>query len=427
MRRLLVLISSAALCLSPTLSSTAALAGTGGSASIAAAAAPAPVRTKFAMVASAYGTRVQGGELPVGSDDTAYERIACTNLAGLSKVNFVADQTIPGLGKAEGVRTRVWTERTGDTISSFALHSIAKLTIGDPSRGAIEITGIRSLSQAFNRNGRFGTKSENEIARITLQQAGQPAQVLAIPAPGRTLTIPGLLELSLGKTNRKVTTSAASVSADVIDLKLLFSGTRARVAQTKAVIQGGIRQGIFRGFAAGLEGRALADNTKVGRIPLSIVPCRGNTEEFKNVTGVALGDLGSASGVAAAHRTSNRPRVAQGTAAGRVAEVSLFDGRVVVKGILGVANVKRERGVLTRNTEGSTVLDVVIDGETYSFPAIGKIRIPGLVELDDRVVTRTSNGLKVVGLRVTALDGSGAVIDLAVGEIAIRPGVPAGR
>ena len=349
-------------------------------------------------------------------------------MAGTDLNNYEADLVIPGLGKVEGVRTRVWTEKKGDTVSSYSKHSIARLVIGSSALGSLEIQGISSVSRAFNDGGRYGTEATNEIARIVLKVAGQPVQQLPIPAPGRTLTVPGLASISLGKSVKKVTRSFARISSNVVDISVIPLGTRARIAQTNASIAGGINQGIFKGYAAGVEARGLADNLKVGRTPLSLVPCRGTEgrDKGKDIAGVDLGDLGQLRGVASGARASNLPRVAEGTVAGRVAEVSLLDGRIQINGILGVANVKRERGVLTRNSKGSTVLEIIIDGESYKIPAVGVLEIPGLIKLEDAVEVRTQNGLKVIGLRITLLDGTGAVLDLGVAQLGIRPGVRPG-
>lgn len=431
MRRVLpVAVAAAALCFSqlPASTATAPLGNVSAGVS-SAAAAPQKVRTKFALSSAAYGTRVNGGSVPANSRDTAYQRIGCTNIAGTDLNNYEADLTIPGLGKVEGVRTRVWTQKRGDTVSSYSKHSIARLVLAQSALGSLEIQGISSLSQAFNDGGRYGAKATNDIARIVLKVAGQPVQQLPIPAPGRTLTVPGLAKISLGKSVKRVTRSFARISANVLDISVLPLGTRVRVAQTNASIQGGIAQGVFKGYAAGVEARGLADNLKIGRTPLSLIPCQGTDgrERGKDIAGVELGELGSLRGVASGVTAQNFPRVAKGTVAGRVAEVSLFGDRVQINGILGVANVKRERGVLTRDSKGSTVLEIIVDGQSYKIPAIGSLEIPGLLKLQDAVEIRTKNGLKVIGLRITLLDGTGAVIDLGVAQLGIRPGVRAGR
>lgn len=427
MRRVLpVAVAAAALCFSQLPASTAAVTAGGLTNAVATAAAPQQkVRTRFALAGSAYGSRAEGGSVPANSRDTAFQRIGCTNVAGASRNNFVADQVLPGLGKAEGIRSRVWSEKKGGTVSVFSKHSIARVVLASSALGSLEVRGLTSLSHAFNKNGRFGVDFDNEVARIVFKPAGAPAQSLPIPAPNRTLTIPGLARISLGKSTRTVTNQFARISSNVLDVTVIPTGTRVRVAQTNASIQSGIKQGVFRGYSAGIEARGLDDNLKVGRTPLTLIPCRGTLgkETGKDIAGVDLGDLGNVRGVASGAKTRNQATVATGTVGGRVASVSLLDDRIQVNGILGVANVKRERGRLTRDSKGSTVLEVIIDGESYAFPALGAIEIPGLVKLQDRIEVRTKNGLRVIGLRITLLDGTGAVLDLGVAEIGIRPGV----
>lgn len=431
MRRVLpVAVAAAALCISQLPAQAGVAAGTSPSASAySAKAAPQKTRTKFALAGSAYGSRVEGGSIPASSRDTAFQRVGCTNVAGNDRVNYTADATIPGLGKAEGIRSRIFTTKVGNTVTSTSTHSIAKVTIGSPALGAIEIYGLRSTSSAFNKGGKFGTTSDNEIARIVLRVAGQGVQELAIPAPGRTLTVPGVASITLGTANKAVGKDFARISSNVLDVKVIPLGTRVRVAQSNAVIQSGIKQGVFKGYSAGVEASGLADNVKVGREPLTLLSCRGTQGQNtgKDLAGVDLGELGSLAGVASGATTTNAPRVAQGTVAGRVAQVSLLGGRIQVNGILGVANVKRERGKLTRNSDGSTVLEVIIDGQSYSLPALGELEIPGLAKLEDAVEIPTKNGLRVIGLRITLLDGTGAVVDLGVAQIGIRPGVAAGK
>ncbi|WP_139982262.1 choice-of-anchor P family protein [Nocardioides litoris] len=390
---------------------------------VAAKVAGPKVRTKFALRTVAYGTRVDGGSLPAGSSATAYDRISCTNQTGRERVNFVADQVIPGLGKAEGIRTRVWTAKKGNRVSAYSMHQIAKLTIGNPSVGALEITGLKSVSEAFNDNGRYGTTFDSEVARIVLKAGTRVVASYPIPSPKRALTIPGLLRIALGTAERRTGPRSADVFGNALEITVLPTGTKARVAQTNARIAGGIEQGVFNGYSAGVEARALADNTRVGRQPLNPLPCRGSDLRVERVAGVNLGSLGGLRGVAATAQGTNRPRVARGTVTGSVAQASLLDGRVRIEGIKAVATAQRKDGKLTRSSEGSTVLDVTIDGRKFSFPALGKITIPGLVELDDEVVEKTQNGLKVIGLRVKVLNGTGAVVDLGVAQIGVRPGV----
>jgi hypothetical protein len=49
------------------------------------------------------------------------------------------------------------------------------------------------------------------------------------------------------------------------------------------------------------------------------------------------------------------------------------------------------------------------------------MEIPGIAKLERAVVKRGHSGLSVIGLRITLLDGSGAVINLAEANLRIRP------
>ena len=92
----------------------------------------------------------------------------------------------------------------------------------------------------------------------------------------------------------------------------------------------------------------------------------------------------------------------------------------MVDGIVGEAHVTRHGNKVTRNTNGSTVGTITANGEPQSFPDTGVLEIPGVAELEPRVVQKIPGGIKVVGLRITLLDGTGAVIDLATAKIRIE-------
>ena len=81
--------------------------------------------TPFAMTASAYGSRVQGGQIPADSGRTAFSYIGCTKLAGKSRINQLVEGNLGGEGVVRGVDTRSWTSRTDGVVNSFAKTDIA--------------------------------------------------------------------------------------------------------------------------------------------------------------------------------------------------------------------------------------------------------------------------------------------------------------
>jgi hypothetical protein len=101
-----------------------------------------------------------------------------------------------------------------------------------------------------------------------------------------------------------------------------------------------------------------------------------------------------------------------------VSTVNLGGGQLVVRAVVGKAHVSRTpQGVVT-SARGTRLGSVTASGTTLSFPPTGVLEIPGLAKLERRVVTRTAQGIDVIALRITLLDGSGAVIDL--GEARMR-------
>jgi hypothetical protein len=386
--------------------------------------APAMVRVPFAVSAAAFGTRASGGQLPLNSDDTAFQVMGCTNLVGQSRRNFVANQQIPGLGRAEGVTTRVWSVKSGKTVSSYSTHSIAKLVLADTPLGSLEIRGINSVSRAYNQAGKFKASTETSIGKIIAKPTGAPAQVVPIPTPDQPIEIPGLAKISIGSSTRKVTKDGAEAAANAIDIRVLPLGTRARVAHTQAAITGGVARGVFKGYSAGVVARGLDDNTKIGRLPLSLMPCQGTggKTQGKDIAKLDLDQL-VVSGVSTSQRSQRTSTAVQGFERGRVARVTLGDGRVAIGAIVGQVNVKRTSKGVTSNIKGTTVGKIVVDGQVRAIPKNKPLEIPGLVRIQDRVRTKVKNGLKVSALRITLLDGTGAVVDLGVAELAIRPGV----
>ena len=394
------------------------------SASPASPVAKATVKTGFALYSTGVGSVVTGGQLPAGSDGTAFTMIGCTVRAGITKSNFVEETTVPGLGVLSGIRTRLWTEKSGDVVSSYSTHRVAEVVIADNPLGTLTLEGVRSLSRAYHDGTRFRTETETQVAKIVLTPAGGPEQVLDIPAPGEPIVVPGLARISVGNKVTQNITDGVRVAADALDIKVIPSNTRARIAHTAARIQRGAPFGTFRGFSAGVQARGLDDNVKIGRTPLSLMPCKGTKGQVKNkaIAAVHLGDQAVVRGLDSEQMGAQRPGSATAYELGHVAKVNLGNGQLIVDGITGKANVTRTATTLERDTKGTTIGTITANGREYKFPDSGVIRIPGVAKLEEGLVRNIKNGISVIALRITVLDGTGAVIDLGVAEVSIRKG-----
>jgi hypothetical protein len=378
-------------------------------------------RTPFAFKSATYGSRVRGGSIPASSGTTSYQAIGCTNAAGVDKTNVVSSLEIPGLGVAKDVDTHNWTERKNGVYSSYSTHDITKLVLAEDDFGELAIKGLSSYSRAYHDAGGFHAQTSTQVKSITYTPTGGQPQALEVPTPGNPVVVPGELSIAVGSEKRKVTASMAKARADVLDVRLIESGTQVRVAHTGAKLARGVKRGLFAGRSAATQVTALDDLFKSGPQPQLLMPCQGTMgkEKGKDVASVDLSPLAVVGAASTRQLGRQRAGKAEGYELARVASVDLGGGQLVITGIQGKANVTRTRDGLTADTKGTKFLSATVNGTEYSFPDLDGVSIPGLVEIETGVETKYNSGIEVVAVRLTMLDGSGAVIDLGHAKLLI--------
>lgn len=412
--------------------SLAAVAGTtlaltagstvGTTAAHAGAAAAASEPTGYAMTAFGYGTRVVGGDVPANSGQTAYQVLGCNNKAGIDKSNTEAYQAIPGVGVARGAVTRVWTQQSGGVVSSYGRHTLESLTINEAT-GKLVIEGIQSTSRAWHDSTGFHRNSGTRVGDLTYTPTGGEPQSVEAPLPGQPVTVPGIGVIAVGEQSGFATGGNARAAATALAITRTVSGTESRIARSTATIAGGVRGGLFGGFGYGSQATGLADNTRSGPTPLQLVPCQGTRGEFVQRT-VASVDLGNGivlDGLATGQSASQDADSAQGYEAGRVNNVAINGEDLVVRDVRGRAVAELTRAGLSRSTNGTEVGEVTANGESRTFPESGVLVIPGVARLERSLVTRYPDGIGVIALRITLLDGSGAVLNLGKATMRVRP------
>lgn len=382
--------------------------------------AASKVKTPFAMKANGYGTRIDGGSIPAGSGTTAYQVIGCTNKAPIARRNDVASVTVPGVGIVEGVRTRnntFFNAKRGKT-TVVSTHDVARVELGP-----LVLRGVSSTAMAWHDRKGFHRKVASDLLSITAE-----GQSFPVPAPGQTLRIPGLATITLGEdrgfVNQKV---GAYASANAVKVVLEPSGTVVRIAHSSAQIYRGLEVGRFRGQAFGTQVHAADENIRSGPQPLSYLPCQGTQGKIrtKNIAGLDLEEqivVGAVENEVMGRTAGSGTRKrATGFTQSRIARVTL--GPLTVNAIKARANVTRFRnGKLVRNAQGTTLGEIVVDGEPQSIPDPGEsLEIPGLLKLEAHIVERIKNGIKVTALRLTLLDGTGAVVNLGNTRMEIKP------
>ena len=383
--------------------------------------------TTYAFQGSGYGTRIIGGQLPASSGTTAYQHIGCTDLAGLNRTNDVGDATVPGLGTASGVRTRVWTSARHGVVASHARHTIAELTLASSGLGSLTLDAIRSDAKAFHDGSGFHATTDTTIGGITFTPpVGQP-QTLPAPTPDQPVTIPGLATISLGTSATSHGAHAAAAKALALRIDVVASGSSVKVALSHAQLNDGLTGGVFRGHSnATRVVSALTDLVHSGPNPLSLMGClgTGGVVRTKSLAGLNVGGQLVVDGLSSAQEGSQGDGRAHGFERAKIARIDLGGGQLIVNAIVGKANVTRTSHGWVRNARGTQLGSITVGGQAQTFPPSGVIEIPGVARLERKVVTKTRTGISVVALRITLLDGSGAVINL--GEAALRIDRPQG-
>lgn len=373
-----------------------------------------PKATPYAFRAVSYGTRVRGGQIPASSGTTSYQAIACTNQLGTAKENQVATVDLPGLGQVQGVHTTTGTTGSGDDVSTYATHEIAGLNLQVPNVLGLQVKGIQASSVASHDATGYHASTDVAVARLTLTVAGQVAVDLPIPKPGAPVDVPGLLSISIGKEKKVTTDGSAAAKADGLLIKILPTHTSIRVAHTATKLDTGIKRGLFYGKANATQVRALSDLVRSGPQPLQVMPCQGTDGNVRSKSLAATGIPGVLQVTAGGTELSGKQtdRKANGYTTASVGHADVLNGVLVLDAIRARAHVSRTKGHVDADTEGTGVGQVLLNGQPVPLDSLDGLEVPGVLRVDTDVETKSKAGIEVVAVRITLLDGSGAVIDL---------------
>lgn len=386
-------------------------------------AAPKATRTtSFAFRASGFGTRVVGGQVPAGSSTTGYQVIGCTNQAGRSRTNHVGRAALPGLGTVSGVRTHVWTTSRHGVVTAHSTHTIGKVLLARSALGSLSLDALTSRARATHDSSGFHATTHTHLGDLTFTPPAGPAQSLPAPTPDQPVTVPGLATVYVGQHVTHHSAAGASARAFALRVDVVPTGTSIRIARSYAALAAGLTGGVFSGHSAGTRVvTAAGDIAASGPNPLSVMPCQG-THGRAHEKSLASTDLGGqlvVKGARSQERGSQGVGRAHGTSRAEVARVAL-GGQLVINGIVGKVSVSRHGRHVSRSTHGTRLGTVTVAGQRQTFPKTGVLEIPGVAKLERAVTARTHHGIRVIGLRITLLDGSGAVVDLAEATLRIR-------
>lgn len=379
---------------------------------------------KFAFRANGYATRITGGQVPADSAPVAYQVLPCTNQVGADKVNNLTEVELPGLGTVSGTRTRVWTTHKKGVVSTWSRHKVASVVLSDSPLGTLSITAVRTTARAYHDADGFHTETSTELGELEFKPPIGPAQTLPLPAPNQPVDIPGFAVITLAHSKTRSNADGAIAFANGLKVELLATDTVVRIAHARAEIAHGVRTGIFHGYSSGVSGKLAADAVSLGRNPNTVMPCPGTDGKVrtKSLVGLDLAGQAVVGAVENKQMAKQNRRRATGYQQSSVASINLGDGALVIDGIVAKARVTRVGGKVTKSSKGTRLGSITVNGERQSLPDTGVLEIPGLASIEPGVVKKTRTGLTVVGLRITLLDGTGGVIDLATAKMRIsRP------
>ncbi len=405
----------------------AGLGVTGHTATASGAERAAPERvaaTPYALKTRGYGSKVVGGEVPAGSDTTAFERIGCTNKAGKVKRNHEAEVEVPGLGVASGVTTTLRTTRNDGVVSSSSVQRIASVELAESSVGTLTIEALRSEARTFHNGKGFQAEATTDVGRIVLTPAGGEPEVISVPSANEPVTIPGLAEIKVGRMISTESANGSFAKANALIVRVFESGTKATLGLAQSRMNDGVEKLLFRGHSSGIQATGLEGAASKGRTPLSLMPCQGTLGKVlkKRIAGLDLTDAIEVGTLTSRQRANQTLKQAHGYERGSRREHRLRRRRAGHRGHRRPGQHRSARTARIRfDARGTTVGTITADGEPQTFPDTGILEIPGVARLEAKV-DRADQGqsLSVVGVRVTLLDGSGAVIDLGTASIGAK-------
>lgn len=401
-------------------------------------------RTNFGLEGTAYGTLVEGGQLPATSGKSAFSWISCTREAGREASNHVASANLGNAVEVGAVTSanRTWKNATGVHMGST--NSIASVTIGDPSaqEGALEVKALETNAHAWHDDKGYHAKTrttgflvatagttpiQTNIEQLPVLQV--PGQKFEVPLPksGEYLTIPGVVTLTSDWTNNVTTRTFGHASVNGLRLDLEATDAMVILGRAWARVNGGVPAGVMGGRAFGSELKLLDGSVTSGQTAVKPLPCPGTGGVWKSRSSLGSTIPGTASlGVTKSQvygkQSTNRSAIAKTRST--VAEVTLGNGQVSLNAIAAQANVNKSRtGQVTKNSNGTSPGTITLNGKTRALPLDGTYPLGDLGTIETNEVTRSKFGIKVTSVKVTLFNGTAAdsVLHLGNAWTSIRP------
>lgn len=201
--------------------------------------------------------------------------VSCTSQAGVSHVNQQLGVDPPsGIAAINGIRSHSWTTAHQGTVSSWASNKIHSVVLADLPAGTLKLSGIVARSHVWHDAQGYHSAGTTSLAAIKLD-TGAGVVNFPVPAPGQTVTVPGVGSIKRGDPVETADSKHAAVNSNALVLTQQSSGSKTNIAHAFARIDANPHGGIFHGSAYSSKLTALDGTIKSGATSLRVMPCTG--------------------------------------------------------------------------------------------------------------------------------------------------------
>ena len=400
---------------------TAAQAGAGDS---------GQVVTNFGMQASAFGTRVKGGDVPASSGRSAWAYLGCTKLAGVGRGNHLVGIRPGDTGNVRGIDSSVGTYRRDGAVHSRAVNKIASAEFSNQS-GSLTINGLKAVADTWHDDRGFHRSGSIRFLSIAAESNGQPVPVPDDPREGQVVTIPGLATLTFFADGGRVSAHSAKAVVTALKVELIPTDTVVLLGNASAMIQDDVPTGILAGQGRAVDGSAFDGTVTTGKVPVQPLTCAGTDGEWvtNSTADVDIAGVAHLRALSASARGEQLDRShGYGRTLGRVGQATLTlptGQELVIEAVVGQANVRKNGDKLVRDIKGTRIGSITLDGLTQALPTPGDpLVIAGLVKVSAPIVEKTRYGIRMIAAPVTLFpgpDGGELVLNLGRARASLTP------
>ncbi|MBA2560121.1 MAG: hypothetical protein H0V07_09585, partial [Propionibacteriales bacterium] len=301
---------------------------------------------------------------------------------------------------------------------SVNVRSVNTIAQVGTDTSALQIKGIRTVAHVWHNARGFHRSSRTTVGGVFSHGIRQTRV-------GNTIAIPGVATLTLDRTRGSKTAHRASMSVNGVTVDVALSSTTAVLSHASARIDDGLVAGVLGGVGIAANGSVLKGFVKTGQVARQPLPCQGTNGVWRRNTTVGANvpdvlHVGAATGSARGDQISRTSGYAQ--TRGKIARAALGSTRnLVVKGVVGAANVRKSGSRLVKTSKGTHIASITFRGRSVRIPTLGNpVTVGNLAVLSVPRVTRTRHAISVVALRVNLLN-TRATLNLGLARASIRP------